>query len=530
MSRASVEVIGQDGNLGVVGPLGNMTWASFGAASKAKDLADQEPIVISSPSDAEELLGAGPLRDMLALSLTGVGTDVVVFPMKRSAGGTIIGAGTAVESGAMSVTVSAASWGYGGQEVIVRCVTGGAIAVAEFALIVNGKMLPKWKPGAAASAPVPDASAGDLNEGVPDAAKLALAFAFTGSLTAYVAGEEVKFQYSEPGIAQTAIGNVVNALAAHDLNWRVCLPSGWLTGAAWAAFDTAVRLLPSQGKYVRGIVQLAGPKHISGATTEATTAAWHTAIMNAYAGNTPTNAPARADNPRTGAHTNWQKVYDPIQGRERILPATYALSAAIAARNPWQPPEATKHGPQITDPVTRVKLLDVLDIHPQDFSVPQINAQDNIYLCTSTKYSGRKGIWPTHVRLFGVYPQDSVTGTDFIGIERGLVMDEACTRVYNALFNMLNDDIDTAPDGRMSESARAQWQGRVNGAIASLLQDRAITSGEAIVIDKSPGILQTNTVVVRLRIVPRGKAEKIEATVAFSRGIAVSEEVAAEAA
>lgn len=529
MAVASLSVRGEDFGLGYVGPVGNMQWAAFGAASKAPDAKDQKVIVVSSPADAEELLGTGPLRDLLVTALTGTGGSIPVFPLKRFDEGGVLGSGTAKLSGTMSVTVANTVYGYGQQAVTVRCVTGGAIAAAEFELIINGRRYPKWSPTASTSHFVPDASAGPLNDGVATSGKLSVAIALN-SATAFKVGDEVSFQYAEPSIAVGDIARAVNALAEHGINWRFIIPGGWFTDSAWATFDAAVRLLPNQGKYVRGLVQLRGNTELTGADADITAAAWHSNIINTYAGDAPVGAPPRVGNPRTGAVSTWMRIEDPIQGVERRLPFTYALAALMAARQPWEPPEATKHGPMITDPQTRVKLLDVLDIEPPDMTKPQRDAQDDIWVTTATRYPGKVGIYATHVRLFGRYPQAGVTGSDFIGIERGFVMDEACTRVYDELFDTLNSDIDTGPDGRMTPAARGQIQGLVNGAIATMLQDRAIARGEATVIGKIPGILQTSTVLVRLRIVPRGKIERIEATVGFSPGIVVSEEVAAEAA
>ena len=355
MARGRISVVGTDGGIGVRGPDGPQTWAAFGVASEAAALADQEPLVITSPEDAEELLGVGPLRDHLVIGLTGTGTSVVVLPLERAAGGTIIGAGTAVESGSVSVTALAASYGLGGQEVVVECVTAGAFGTAAFRLVVNGRPLPSFIPAAAGTqALVPDASAGTLNEGVPTAGKLSLAFAaFTGSLTAFVAGDSVTIQYGEPSFASASVGAAVERLVAHSLRWRVCYPSGHVTPAVWTAFDTAIRMAAADGRYVRGLVQLAGPQLISGASAATTTALWNSAQLAL------TGTPARVDNPRTGAVTTWATVADPIENRDRVLPATYPLAASIAARQSWEPPEATRHGPMITDPRTRAKALDV---------------------------------------------------------------------------------------------------------------------------------------------------------------------------
>ena len=46
-------------------------------------------------------------------------------------------------------------------------------------------------------------------------------------------------------------------------------------------------------------------------------------------------------------------------------------------------------------------------------------------------------------------------------------------------------------------------------------------------MDKDPGILQTSTIRVRLRIQPHGKAEIIEATVGYAAGLNITAEVEA---
>jgi hypothetical protein len=525
MARGRISVVGEDGGIGVRGPDGPQTWAAFGVASEAAALADQEPLVITSPEDAEELLGVGPLRDHLVIGLTGTGTSVVVLPLERAAGGAIIGAGTAVESGSVSVTALAASYGLGGQEVVVECVTGGAFGTAAFRLVVNGRPLPSFIPAAAGTqALVPDASAGTLNEGVPTAGKLSLAFAFTGSLTAFVAGDSVTIQYGEPSFASASVGAAVERLVAHSLRWRVCYPSGHVTPAVWTAFDTAIRMAAADGRYVRGLVQLAGPQLISGASAATTTALWNSAQLAL------TGTPARVDNPRTGAVTTWATIADPIENRDRVLPATYPLAASIAARQSWEPPEATRHGPMITDPRTRAKALDVKAIHPSDITGPQIDSQDNVWLTTLQRWSGRAGVYPTHVRLWGQFPDGAITGSDYIGIERGLVIDEICEAAYDRVFVLANDLVTTGPDGRISASARDTLEGLANGAIEPFIVAGGIAAGDAIATDKDPGILQTSTTRIRLRIQPHGKNEVIEVTVGYVDRLNVSGEVAEEAA
>ena len=131
-------------------------------------------------------------------------------------------------------------------------------------------------------------------------------------------------------------------------------------------------------------------------------------------------------------------------------------------------------------------------------------------------YPGKPGVYPTHVRMWGIFPQTGVLASDFTGVERRRIMDAGLTSVYNALFPFINSEIATTPAGRMTEAEKTQWAGSSGQLTApKLRQDGAITFASATVQDKDPGILVTGTVQVTVRITPRGKAEVIEGTVTF---------------
>ena len=515
-----------DGGLGFRGPDGPMTWAAFGVSSEAAAIADQEPLVVTSPEDAETLVGVGPLRDLLVCALTGVGTSVVVLPLVRTAGGTVLGV-AARSSGSLDVT-AVAGYSLGGQEVMLRWAVAGIGGVAALQLVINGKAYPQWVPAVADYAnplTIPDASIGPLATGVAAADQFMPTVTAPVAATSAVVGDAVTFQFGEPAYASTDIANAVEKLGEHPRGWRFCIPAGFMTPVNWTAFDTAIRLLPNSGRYVRGLVQLAGPALVSGAAAAMTTAAWNSAQA------TLASTPARVGNPRTGGVTTWMTVTDPTQGNDRVLPATCGIAAAMSARQSWEHPDATKHGPMITDPRTRVKLLNVKAIHPVDIKLSQIRSQDDIWLTTIRKYSGRNGIYPTHVRLWGEYPDAGagVKGSDFIGIERGFLIDEICADVDNRLFTALNDRVESGPNGRISDAGRNALEAIAQGGIDPFISVGAIAAGQVVVSDKDPGILQSSTTRVRLRVQPWGKNERIEVDVGYAAGlnVTVSEEVAA---
>ena len=91
---------------------------------------------------------------------------------------------------------------------------------------------------------------------------------------------------------------------------------------------------------------------------------------------------------------------------------------------------------------------------------------------------------------------------------------------------LANDLVTTGPDGRISASARDTLEGLANGAIEPFIVAGGIAAGDAIATDKDPGILQTSTTRIRLRIQPHGKNEVIEVTVGYVDRLNVSGEVA----
>ena len=61
------------------------------------------------------------------------------------------------------------------------------------------------------------------------------------------------------------------------------------------------------------------------------------------------------------------------------------------------------------------------------FSGPQADTLDDLWYTTLMTYPGKPGVYPTHVRMWGIYPQTGVLASDFTGVERRRVMDAALT-------------------------------------------------------------------------------------------------------
>ena len=327
----------------------------------------------------------------------------------------------------------------------------------------------------------------------------------------FVLGDFVEFDFAEPRATGANYTAGVERLTAHRIAWEWVAAAGSTLPATWALLDTAVRDLEATGRYVFAIVQAAGPDLITGASAAVTTASWVSTAIGGYTG-----APTYEASPRLQIALPWLEMKDPVTDRDKIWPMTYAYCGHLARRQPWQPPDAVRYG----------ALRGVESIYPIDLSGENIDSLDDEFYLTAQYHPGREGVYVTHGRMWGQPPAPGVDSTDYTGVERRRVMDEACRRVYRALFPFLNDIVETDANGRMTTAEKAQWGGTALAALRTLQAVGALSAAQAVVNDKDPGILVSGTVLVQIRFVPAGKAESIEATLAFFGGVAQTEEVA----
>ena len=512
MARAELDIQIQDGGLGVTGPGTGTVFAAIGVASGADPIATQKPVVVSSAGDVETLLGIGPLRDLCVHALDRAGCTILAFPLERDSGGTPIDT-AALTDGALEVTPDATGYALHMQYVVLECVTGGALGTCAFRLIVDGRPQPAFTPDAGDYANpivIPAASIGSLATGVPAASTLAVEIAFAGSATAMVVGDKVAIRMSEPKTTAAALSSAIDKLVSASLDWEGVAVAGVTVAATHATLDTKIRGLLDSWKFLWCAVQAAGPELRHGATTAATSTAAYVSARALVA------SPARQDDPRLSIMDSWVRLDDPITGqKDKEIPGLYPALGHMAALESHQPPDATEWGP-----IERVKA-----IVPEDITGPQTDTLDNAWHATLTAYPGYRGVYITHWRMWGQFPESGVPGSDFVGIERRRLMDEASREVREALFIHLNGLVPTLPTGRMSPATQDQWSAEATSGLNRMVARQKLIAADAKVRDKDPGILISETVLVDISLVPHGKAAKIQATLAF-RVLAASEEAA----
>ena len=502
MARGSADVSSRDGGLGYTGPAGAANWAAVGVASGAQAIGTQMPVRVSSAADVNTLFGRGPLRDGLVIPLTDTGADVLVMPLQRSSGGGAIGGATAKVSGTLSVTPSATGYSFGQEHVVLEVTQPGATAVAMGRLVVDNVPGPEFALTIGSATVLTRAQLGALATGVPDADLLSITVAFNGGVTAFVAGDRVEWRMSEPKASAGDMMTAVQKLADSEGEFEWIEVCGVTSPATQASLHTLAKTLPrATADYIHIHVQAPGPDLRTGATADALTPVW---VSEA----TLMTDPPRIMNPRMTIWRAWSILDDPLTRQERVVPGMYDAIGALSARQAWEPVDALRHGP----------LFHTREIYPRDLTGAHIDQLDNAYYATFQRHTGQPGIYVTHGRLWTVRPQAGLVGSDYTGIERRRLIDLACRRVRQAILPRLNDFIRTDTTGHIAPQERDNMVARGLSALRTLTAQGVASAPEVVVTDSAEGLLVDDTIFVRIRFIPPGKAARLEASLEFYRG------------
>lgn len=108
--------------------------------------------------------------------------------------------------------------------------------------------------------------------------------------------------------------------------------------------------------------------------------------------------------------------------------------------------------------------------------------------------------------------------SDFFTIGRARTIEKARMIAYEALLEFLNDEIDVDPDtGKLAPSIVGDMQAAGNTALSVMEGPPNNNVVQAtLIIDANQNVLSTDKVTALVRVIPKGLARTIEATVTFS--------------
>lgn len=109
---------------------------------------------------------------------------------------------------------------------------------------------------------------------------------------------------------------------------------------------------------------------------------------------------------------------------------------------------------------------------------------------------------------------------DFNTLSRGLVMDEAVIIANEVLTEELNSEVPMTPDGKIHPAIIKAWQSNIETRIGALMVAEEKLSAVEAFIDENQNVLETDHVVVNIRLQPVGYAKFIEVKIGFTTNIA----------
>lgn len=124
----------------------------------------------------------------------------------------------------------------------------------------------------------------------------------------------------------------------------------------------------------------------------------------------------------------------------------------------------------------------------------------------------------------GAYVSDDQTlstaaNNDYSSMARGLVIDQAILIAYDSLLDNLNEDVEISTSGQIHPAVVKAWQSAVETQIILGMKDAGIIQDVQAYIDPAQNILSTDTLVVKLSILPKGYAKFIDVNIGFTTSI-----------
>jgi hypothetical protein len=108
---------------------------------------------------------------------------------------------------------------------------------------------------------------------------------------------------------------------------------------------------------------------------------------------------------------------------------------------------------------------------------------------------------------------------DFSSLARGLVMDEAVLIAYDVLVNELGGEVPLNEAGQIHPAIIKNWQANIETQLKGQMTDLGKLSGAKAFIDANQDVLQTDTVEVRIDLLPVGYSDYIKVNIGFTTEI-----------
>lgn len=442
----------------------------------AHNQTDNTLYAFTRPADVYSTVGYGPGADAVVDKLeVAKGTQYFLSVADSVAGafGSVTKVGTG--SGALTLTSSVPRDSY---EAVIDIVTTGDVGVATFRYSLdNGD---ETDGGGTWVGPILTGATYDIpNTGIK------LNFG-TGAGDDYVAGDKFTFATTEPYYDATDVADAIAVLSASDVRFRFLHLVG-VTDDADDSADIAAGLeselvaLEAEGRYMRAIMEVADEGDA--------------AVALAF---------ADVVTPRVG----WAAGTYRHQTKGVARKAKKNAGLCVASRQARQLQKAKRH---LSTHLGRVREgalpASVRVLLRDERKTPALDAAGFITLRTIT---GKKGFFITRGQT-GAAPD-----SDFKALQNGLVIDQFCELMNDALVEELNEDLVANADGTIDEIEARRIEGIIKGrARDQLYVTENVSQPPDCAVDRAVKLIPDKNLQADGRAVPKGYAENITFTVGF---------------
>ncbi len=461
-----VSVTIQDGALGSTAGLGTDRAAVVGVCTggtantvyEFSDLQTLKDTLAVGPT-------GGPAVEAAALLLAVSGKPVVVVPTTNGTAGSVgvvTRVGTSPDPGAAFTGTPLDAY-----KISILITLGGAVATARFKIAFDADNPdgPTYGPEIVTAASVSTY-----------AATTGLTITFAAGT--YVVGDTYTATCVAPAYTNTNLNTALTALGADARTWRFVFVVGEAADVAGSAtmastLDTFLTAQQTAFRYAWGLIQCASD-------TDANIAAAFSSFTSR----------------RVSVAAGFDTTTSVISGRGFTRGAAWGAAARALAMTLSQDLGEVRAGP----------LDAVTSLVRDERKTPGLDAAGFLTL-------------RTHVGLSGAYVNNprimAPAGSDFALIQYRQVMDAACTVGRTTLLQYLNSELVVNADGTVDEVEARNIDATVTAALAQTLTQPNFASAVSAATDRTNNVLSTQTLKVKIRVLPKGYAKTITAEIGF---------------
>jgi hypothetical protein len=453
-----------DGGLGLLPPSAAGLHAKVGVCSAG---AVNEIVAVTDPAKVPELFGTGPLANALYDSFA-AGSRLVYAVRANGDVAGAIGTITKQKTGQGDLTATGSP--LDAFEVVVEIVDPGAKNVATFRYSLDGG--DTWSQ----KITVPT---GLTYEMPGTGVTLNFTEYATDPPQSFLAGDRYSFKTTAPGASVSSINVAIDALLDSGYLYEFIHVVGASDEAVWAALDAKASAAADRYRYIHFLAEARGP------AGNETVDQWVAALMQDKSGFASTRVSICAG-----------RLEISCSGTGRVIERNGAglYAGRVSAIPVQQSPGKVMEGP----------LPGVVDLRPVGINEGHILALDEAGFVTFRRYIGLSGVYVTNGRMA------AEPISDFRYVELRRPMDKACGLVRAAALRFEQAEIDPTN----LEKSFTALEEQLSAALDTMVAAREIAAGR-VVVPRDQDVLATNTVRIKVRIVPMAIMRWIEVEIGY---------------